>query len=191
MVCPICEAEGLSVREPCPRCGAPLQPARSVGVVEGTAQRGPVSAELPPLPEAEEMPAYSNGLDGTARHDTGGTSLVPARPSLPAVLWRQPAVRAVARAGAGAVALTLGLRLLRVWLARTRTAQSLASSALPAVTELLRQNERPTQGPGERVERGSEMVETFIFMRRVIRPLPRKGRGVWPPFPRKGRGLGG
>lgn len=168
MVCPVCEAEDLSVRESCPRCGAPLQPARSVGVVEGTAQRGPVSAELPPLPDAEEMPAYSAGLDSAARRDTGGTSLVLARPSLPAVLWQQPAVRAVARAGAGAVALTLGMRLLRAWLVRTRTAQSLASTALPTVTELLRRNERPIQGPGERVERGTEMVETFIFMRRVI-----------------------
>ena len=181
MVCPICEAEDLSVRESCPWCGAPLQPARgarNVGVVEGTAQRGPVSAELPPLPEAEAMPIHSDGLDGTARRDTRGTSLVPARPSLPAVLWRQPAVRAVARAGAGAVALTLGMRLLRAWLVRTRTAQSLASSALPTVTELLRRNERPAQGPGERVERGTEVVEAFIFMRRVIRPLPRRRRRV-------------
>jgi hypothetical protein len=122
------------------------------------------------------MLAHSAGLDAAARRVVRGTSLVPVRPSLPALLWQQPAVRAVARAGAGAVALTLGMRLLRAWLVRTRAAQSLASSALPTVTELLRQHERPAQTPGERVERGAELVEIFIFMRRVINPLPRKRR---------------
>ena len=97
------------------------------------------------------------------------TDLVVARPSLPALLWRQPAVRAVARAGAGAVALTLGMRLLRGWLGRgplrSRQLARATTSALPSARQLL---DHSMDGV-ERPARGDEVVETIIYVRRVLR----------------------
>jgi hypothetical protein len=165
MVCPVCEADAVPVKDVCPHCGAALPMALNGevrGIVEGTAQRGPISAELPLLAEGE-----GEGAAGPAR--AHATSLTVTRPALPAVLWQQPAVRAVAQAGAGAVALTLGLRLLRAWLARPRAAHQVVSSALPLMAELIEQGGRAGEPPTRRGERGTEMVETVIYVQRVMR----------------------
>jgi hypothetical protein len=173
MLCPICDADAGSARESCLRCGAPLghpQATRQVlGVVDSTAARGPVRAELPLVLEAEGSEGMAAPPDALAGETRRRTSLVVMGPALPAVVWRQPAVRTLVQAGAGAVAMTLGMRLLRAWLARPRATRALASSALPVVAELLRQRDRPSLVPGERAEPGAEVVETVIFMRRVIR----------------------
>jgi hypothetical protein len=170
--CPVCEAETPAGLEMCPRCGARVgsfSDQEDPGVVEGTAERGPISAELP-LPDEAEVPAGAAGPDragAAAQHPNA--SLVLARPSLPAVIWQQPAVRAVAQAGAGAVALTIGMRLLRAWLSRPSAPRRLVSSALPLVADVLEQGDRPTLPQAGRVERGTEVVETFVYMHRVIR----------------------
>jgi len=168
MVCPVCEAVALSVKDVCPHCGAPLVMAASAevrGIVEGTVRRGPISAELPLLVDAVEEDGASAADPARARE----TSLTVTRPSLPAVLWQQPAVRAVAQAGMGAVALTLGMRLLRAWLARPRAVRQVVSSALPLVADLIEQGGRAGEPAARRGERGVEMVETAIYVRRVIR----------------------
>lgn len=173
MTCPVCEADNLLIAETCPQCGARVHSAPradSTRVVEGTAQRGPVSEELPPLAEGA---AETIGDAGPASDEAGqvnsDTSLVVARPSLPAVLWQQPAVRAVAQAGVGAVALTLGMRLLRSWLARPQASRQLVTTALPMVADLLEQGKHVTSPASPQTERGTEIVETFIYMQRVIR----------------------
>jgi hypothetical protein len=155
----------------CPRCGAPLAGKHATaeggaGIVESTAERGPVSAELPLPPESgvESAAAHMGAADASS----ADTRLVVSRTGLPAVLWRRPAVRAVAQAGAGAIMLTLGMRLLRAWLARPNAARAVAPSALPLVADLL----HPTDNAGGeslRGERGTEVMETFIYIRRVIR----------------------
>lgn len=174
MACPVCETDKMLVAEICPECGArlPTRPrADAPLVVEGTAQRGPVRAELPPL--AEGAVASPSGAAGAASvgDDQGSreTRLVVARPSLPALLWQQPAVRAVARAGVGAVALTLGMRLLRAWLARPRATRQVVTTALPMVADLLEQGRHSGSSPLAPAERGAEVTETFIYMQRVIR----------------------
>lgn len=172
MVCPVCEAVAVPVKDVCPHCGAtlPTTPSAEVrGIVEGTAQRGPISAELPLLVDAEgEGTQAADAAVAAEPERAPATSLVVRRPALPAVLWRQPAVRAVAQAGAGAVALTLGLRLLRAWLARPRAVRQVVSSALPLMAELIEQGGLSGEPPARRGERGAEMVETVIYARRVI-----------------------
>jgi hypothetical protein len=78
-------------------------------------------------------------------------------------------VRAAAQAGAGAVALTLGLRLLRTWLTGPQAAREAVSSALPTLADLIQQRGLP--GPAECApgERGAEVVETLVYMQRVVR----------------------
>jgi hypothetical protein len=171
MECAECGTRVTAHAALCPRCGAPLAGTHAAaesgaGIVESTAERGPVSAELPLPPESD---AESAGAPmGAADASFSDTRLVVSRTDLPAVLWRQPAVRAVAQAGAGAIALTLGMRLLRAWLARPRGARAVGPSALPLVADLL----HPTDSGGGaslRGERGTEVMETFIYIRRVIR----------------------
>jgi hypothetical protein len=174
MECPTCHAWIARPGAHCPRCGALLELDRTAAeqlaaVVESTAERGPISAELP-LPMEGEL-AYEDAGTGTGAARTADTRLVVRGQSLPAVLWQQPAVRAVAQVGAGAIALSLGMRLLRAWLARPRAVRGAASSALPVFADLLQGPQGTTAPLRElaRPERGAEVVETFVYMRRVRR----------------------
>jgi hypothetical protein len=169
MECPLCQAWVAVPGAECPRCGARLHDAGATegtaGVVEGTAQRGPVSAELP-LPDGD-MDATGARMTGDGSR-SADTRLMVRSSALPAVLWRQPAVRAVAQAGAGAIALGLGVRLLRAWLAHPRAVRTVTSSALPTLGDLLQAvNGADGEVPGR--ERGGDVVETFVYMRRVVR----------------------
>jgi hypothetical protein len=156
-------------RHTCSRCGAllPPHPAGATGlVVDSTAERGPISAELPPEPLAAAGTAVGAEPDGRS------LDLVAARASLPALLWRQPAVRAVARAGAGAIALSVGMRLLRVWLTHPRATRQAAASVLPGVRQLLAQRHGAGGLPGANGDRrvgAGEIEETVIYLRRVVR----------------------
>ena len=174
LTCPTCGVWTTGGVVTCPGCGGALGgaadgPARA-GVleeliVEGSAERGPIRAELP-LPDEEQMEA--------GRPETG---VVAARPSLPALLWRRPEVRTLATAGAGAVALSLGMRLMRAWLGTGRMGRQVAPRALPLVTDLLESTGESTRRGNGRAsrqaggtERGTtEVVETLIVMRRVVR----------------------
>jgi hypothetical protein len=81
--------------------------------------------------------------------------------SLPAQLWRQPAVRAAARTGAAAIALSMALRLARGWLAHS-LARGASRSIAPALTKNLPEVSLP-----RRMARGAETVETWIYVRQV------------------------
>ncbi len=177
MLCPVCAADERDLMDRCPRCGAPLQPAVwpawHGAVIEGSARRGPVHV----------MPLMSAGADAAApspdtltgsslTHSAARTSLVVRRTALPALLWQQRPVRAVAAVSAGAIALTLGARVLRGWLTRAPDTQALAASALPTVADLLRQAEFPARlvrADGKRVERAAETIETIVCVQRVVR----------------------
>lgn len=179
MTCPACLTEHLSPAVRCPHCGASLAALSRAAwggwdgaddMIEGTIIEYEATGDSVPPGSAD---ASSDGEQSTlSRASTPSTSLVvarPALPSLPARLWRQPAVRAVAQASMGALALTLGMRLLRGALTRPRATSQLASSALPAIRQLF----------DARVPRrslltvpdnpGGEVVETFIYIRRVVR----------------------
>jgi hypothetical protein len=82
---------------------------------------------------------------------------------LPARLWRQPVVRAAARASASALALSVGLRLARLWWARSRARRGLRSVA-PSLAGALAEQLPATRLPRP-VARGGAVVETWIYVR--------------------------
>jgi hypothetical protein len=174
MLCPVCaDDERDDLQERCPRCGAPLRmerPAWKAAVIEGTVRQRPVGV---PLPRSHATVAAAPAVDESVRQiDARGASrasLIVRRSALPMALWQRPPVRTLAAASAGAVALTLGLRLLRGWLARRQGARALAAAALPTVAELFRQEEIAAQPEGKRSAHGAALVETIIFVRQVIR----------------------
>jgi hypothetical protein len=95
------------------------------------------------------------------------TGIVPAQANLPALLYNSPVPRNVA-AGVGAIAVGVGLELLRrSLLARISTNRAVEHS-LPALTGikdiLFPQNNKAMKFP-----RGYEIQETVISVRRVIR----------------------
>jgi hypothetical protein len=170
---PNCDEGRLGAQETCPSCGAPLWAAPGdigVAVVEGAAERVSIRVELPSPAQAARTAAYpQRPTDGVPVGGHRVTSLVVARPALPAVLWQQPAVRAVAEVGVGAVALSVSVRLLRAWLARPRAARSLVASAMPALAELRPRDGGGSQTPGRSMARGAELVETVVYVERVVR----------------------
>ncbi len=95
------------------------------------------------------------------------TGLVPVeKNNLPALLYNLPVPRGVA-ASVGAVAVGMGLELLRRGLlARLASPSKSVENALPALTGikdlLLPQNNK-------KLPRGYEVHETVVYMRRVIR----------------------
>ena len=95
------------------------------------------------------------------------TSLVPAQRSLPALLYNSPLPRSVA-AGVGAVALGVGIELLRRnMFARMFPARSMRR-ALPARPDAKGINfSRP--GKMVKLPKGYEMYETVVYMTRIIR----------------------
>lgn len=153
MFCPACQVLAEEVAEFCPACGAPLRPVAAddaVRLVEGSARSGASRAVEPvAVPEIR-----------------AGASLALARVSArAAVLWQQPAVRAAARTGASAMALSLALRLAKSLLVSRGGAT--APSIVPALGDLLRTRE-PLAMPSRRGEPG-EVLEMFVYMRRTVR----------------------
>jgi hypothetical protein len=149
MVCPTCGAALAPVTE-CVRCAA-----RERGA--GSAQGGAVIVATPERGRVRVAPAAPAGALIPASIDARPLP-IGARVGLPVRLWRQPAVRAVARAGAGALALSVGLRLARVWLAR-----SIARRGAPPLAHAL--TELPTATRPERPVARGEVVETWIYVR--------------------------
>jgi hypothetical protein len=94
--------------------------------------------------------------------------------ALPALAWRQPAVRSIVRTGAGAVALTLLARAARRWLDGSQRGRAAAAGErlLPALADALGAPDRRPRAPrepGHPPDDGALVVETFIYARRVIR----------------------
>lgn len=96
-------------------------------------------------------------------------SLVPVQERLPVVLTASPLPRVAA--GVGAVALGVGLELLRRGLlARLAHSGRRSTKALPA---LISPHLRPLRSSGEKrltkLPKGYEVQETVVYMQRVIR----------------------
>ena len=96
------------------------------------------------------------------------TSVVPVQQKLPSVLYNPQVPRGVA-AGVGAVALGVGLELLRRnVLFRTKRPDQRLDDALPTLSGL-RDLLFPKRDRSLKPPRGYEVHETVIIMRRVIR----------------------
>ncbi len=95
------------------------------------------------------------------------TDVVSAQSNLPALFYRFPGPRNVA-AGVGALAVGVGLELLRRNLLSRLQANRAVAHSLPALTGmkdiLFPQNNKPTRLP-----KGYEMQETVMVVRRVVR----------------------
>ncbi len=95
------------------------------------------------------------------------TDIVPAQANLPALLYNSPVPRNVA-AGVGALAVGVGLELLRRNLLARLSASRAVEHSLPTMTGikdiLFPQNNKAVKLP-----RGYEIQETVVSVRRVIR----------------------
>jgi hypothetical protein len=131
------------------------------------------------------MPPFAAPPDTAASADTSASqALVPIQPAhptlaalsrLPALAWRQPAVRAAVRTGASALALSLALRLAGRWATGRGARQAVRTSALlplgdiagDMVSEGLDRSER--RRVARRHRRRAHVTETFVYMRRTVR----------------------
>ena len=95
------------------------------------------------------------------------TSIVPVQKNLPALLYNSSVPRRVA-AGVGALAVGVGIELLRRnMLARLLPTRSTAR-ALPSVSQI-KETFFPQSGKAVKVPKGYEIHETVIYMTRIIR----------------------
>lgn len=175
MWCPTCRSvvpahDERAGESRCPDCGGALRLVTN-------------AADAAVTRESLAQQAWHGGaLDDEAQLAQIERALVVRRPSeapvtmfervtaLPALAWRQPAVRSVVKTGAGAVALALVARAARRWLAGPPRGRGAGERLLPAIADALGSSQN---GPRPRRERASDegalVVETFIYARRVIR----------------------
>jgi len=173
MECAHCRAALRADDAVCPACGRPAPAARAT-IVEGTILPD-VNPAPPPGEFASPPPGAAEETIPPAR------ALVPAQPAhpalaalahLPACAWRRPAVRSAVKTGAGAVALTVALRLAGRWVTSRGARQAAGESLLPALADLLAQGEDGraiARRAIARRGRHGEITETFIYLRRTVR----------------------
>jgi hypothetical protein len=152
MECPACGADQAPATECewCAQAGKVALTALADGEVEAMPERGVVRI-APSAPEAVLMPSGFGARPPRIRAGVG----------LTARLWSHPAVRAAVRTGVGAVALSMGLRLARGWLARS-LARGGPRGMAPSLVDHL-----PISPVTRRVARDGEIVEAWIYMRQV------------------------
>ncbi|HLZ23592.1 MAG TPA: hypothetical protein VKQ30_15880 [Ktedonobacterales bacterium] len=161
MFCPTCQTVVWSAPDICPTCGGMMREVAagdSVEVVEGSAELG--------VGEPAKDDATSSEMSALAVAGSSGRVTLPAPVRLAEVsvaAWRQPAVRAAIKTGASALALTLAMRAARHMLARPPARRAAIRTVLPTLSDLLQ-----SEAPDGR-ERGTMVIETFVYVRRVIR----------------------
>lgn len=166
MFCPTCQTVVFDGPGFCPTCGDTMRevaPADEIEVVE-------VTAELLPDAPPDASPAHtprdpvastSTALAVRRTDETLSPALVRAgRFALAA--WRQPAVRAAVKTGASAVALSVALRVARQALTVPSARRLATRTVLPSLPDLFHAENEPPNGK-------YEVVETFFYMRRVVR----------------------
>jgi hypothetical protein len=187
MNCTCCAQELKASDWSCPACGHPVASANAAVVSNERLVAG--GGRIAPIREHAAPGAVDTSIMASASRALVAVKSDPppfiALSRLPALAWRQPAVRAAVRTGASALALSLALRLAGRWAmshgARQMVRQAGHASLLPALSEML--NEGLDQGNGahgvrgmremkrrrtiRRVRRG-QVTETLIFIRRTV-----------------------
>jgi len=157
----------------CPDCGGALRPVTTTAdaavTSENLAQQAWHGGALDDEAPVEHVEQIERALI-VRRQPEAPVTVFERVTALPALAWRQPAVRSVVKTGAGAVALALVARAARRWLAGPQRGRGAGERLLPAIADALGS---PQNGPRPRRERGSDegavVVETFTYARRVIR----------------------
>lgn len=172
MICPTCKAVVEVLEGTCPSC---LSEPTPITIIESTpmdAASSPyhASASLPPTLRLPTEYALQ-------RRQPLAHPVLASLPRLPALLWRQPIVRASVRTGASAVALSLALRMAGRLLTNRTTSSPTNSTILPALADLFASPEstarRPTRRrPRHHAAHEGEAVETLIYIRRVFHNAP-------------------
>lgn len=167
MFCPTCQTVMRVDGVLCPTCGDAIHPIEAtdvVEVVESSAAyavggaRGTNGGAALTITRARDAALVPSG--------TKPVSLLSRLPELSMLAWQQPAIRSAVKTGAGAIALSLAMRVARQWLLEPRRRKAVTDSLGPALGELL----RPTEGEQRlRRGRGVEVTETFILIRRTFR----------------------
>ncbi len=165
MICSTCHTTVEVVEAPCPACGCPPG-----AVVEGSLAESSGQAAIP-----LELPA--DIPTGAASKQIGTLAPAPVRarptqvvlaalPRFPALLWRQPVVRAAVRTGASAIALSLAVRMAERVLADRGARSAIPDDHLPPLARWLEPSS-PARGPRRRRRGSAEVTETLIYIRRV------------------------
>jgi len=180
MWCPVClsvvpERDERMAEARCPVCGGALRREATEDApmtTDGAVERG---WDGRALVDEERVEQVERALTIRRQPEAKApVTVVERMTALPALAWRQPAVRSMVKTGAGAVALTLLARAARRWLDGTRSGGAAAAGErlLPALADALGSPERrprAVRAPGRRSDDSALVVETFIYARRVIR----------------------
>jgi hypothetical protein len=167
MFCPSCQLVVAEAPETCPACGGALRnigAADAVELVEATA-----------LIVGADADSGASAQAGTTGSDTRAVARLPRQEvpalarlaELPALAWRQPAVRSAVRTGAGALALSLMVHAARTVITSRRARGQVTEGMVPAVLRAL-QPQPPSQHGDDRGQ-AAVVVETFIYVRQTVR----------------------
>ncbi len=163
MFCPSCQLAVPGAPRSCPACGGSLRDVSPVDAVE-LVEAGGASAE---------SSGSETGVTLVATREIAPLADPPALPALvrlrelPALAWRQPVVRAAVRTGASTLALSLALRAARALVSARSSSVALPRGAAPTLAEMLQPRGAVRDLPPG--ESQVEIVETFVYVRRVVR----------------------
>jgi hypothetical protein len=161
MICPTCKAVVDVLEGTCPTCQR--DPAYR-SIVEGSLVDAPPTRTPAPV-ALDDLEQQGSSLFSMVTSASSSHSLVTVLPKVPALLWRQPVVRAAVRTGASAIALSLTVRMARRVLAQRSVTASAVDSGLLALAKQLAPDARP-KSARHRGHRHVEITETLIYIQR-------------------------
>lgn len=167
MFCPACQTVMRVDGTLCPTCGDAMHPILSTDIVEVVESSAAFTESE--TPSAHGDAALTIRVTRDADLVVQGKkqdSLLSRIPELSVIAWQQPAVRSAVKTGAGAIMLSLAMRVARQWLLEPSRRRAVTDSLVPTLGELL----RPAVREQRRWPRGgAEVTETFIYVRRIVR----------------------
>lgn len=162
MFCPTCQSVMRVNEALCPACGDATHPILATDVVEVIEANTTYPQEaLPGGDTAGSMIVPERRNTALVPQGKKQMSLLARIPELSQLAWQQPTVRAAVKTGAGAIMLSLAMRVARQWLLEPRRRAAVTDTLVPTLGELLRPADRERRS-GSR--HGSEVTETFIYV---------------------------
>lgn len=162
MFCPTCQTVVRTSSGPCPTCGGTMREIAAgdaVEVVETTAEVRPEAV----IQTTRALPPETETLSVAASHASAALPVQVRLAELSLAAWRRPFVRAAVKTGASALALSLAMRATRHALIRPAVRRVALRSAPAALKSVLEAD------PPADSERDAAVIETFVYVRRVVR----------------------